>query len=322
MSQIPSGFRTRITNQRRNLVENPGAACLRWGGLPLNESCLAKPILCLLVLTVSLSCGPGCSPTRMFQNPFRPPVPCVLSPDPSLTEVVNHINDNIGLIHGWRSTDVSIQAAQGGGMSVRLSAVIAVEQTRRFRLSARSPFGNEADFGSNDERFWFFMKRLDAHHVYTVAHNEMHMVQDRLQIPFEPDWLMEVLGVIPIIGAEFELHPDLTDSGVLSLVSERVSPNGEPVRRVILVDKCRGHVVAHSLYDASNQLIAKAELSRYEPDSTSGAMLPHRIGLEWPQAGLKMTMNLGGIEVNPVAVSEQTWQPFRTPTIQHVDLAR
>lgn len=257
----------------------------------------------------------------MFQNPFRRPVPCVLSSDPTLTEVVDHLNSNIGLVHGWRSTDVSIQAAQGGGMSVRLSALIAVEQTRRFRLSARSPFGNEADLGSNDKQFWFWMKRNDPHRVYTVRHDEIQLAQNRINIPFQPDWLMEVLGVIPIVASEFELHPDLTDSGVLTLVSERVSPTGQPVRRVILVDKCRGHIVAHSLYDASNELIAKADLSRYEPDAASGATLAHRVQLNWPQAGLQMTMNMGRIEVNPVAVSEQTWQPNMSH-IQHVDLAR
>jgi hypothetical protein len=277
--------------------------------------------ICWGMIVWSLLVSPGCTQSRMFQNPFRREAACVLSPDPSLPEVVAHLNNNISRVQAWRSTDVSIRTL-ANGMPVTLSASIAVQQTRNFRLLARSPFGEEAVLGSNDERFWFWMNRNDPHALFTVRHDEISLAQQRVNIPFQPDWLLEVLGVIPIIPTEIELQPDLTDSGVLSLVSERTSPSGQPVRRVILVDKCHGHTVAHSLYDASNQLIAKAELGNYQLDPATGAMLPHRISLEWPQAGLGMTMSVGSLEVNPLVMPAQFWEVPRTPNIQPVDLAR
>jgi hypothetical protein len=236
------------------------------------------------------------------------PVPqkCVLPPNMTKQELIRHLNHNVSRVHSWQSTDVEIGTA---GVLFKMDAVIAVQQPRNFRLRAAfAATGNEADLGSNRDRFWFWMRRSPDKYVLTSSHEQAGEVQQMMKFPFRPDWLMETLGVIPLDESEFSMELPSDPAGVVRLVANRVSKSGETVRRVILVDTCRGYIIAHELYDARDRLIARATLNDYQLDANSGASLPHEIHLDWPLARLALTMKIGEIDVNPTAIPEQTWQ--------------
>lgn len=247
------------------------------------------------------------------------PQKCVLPPEMTKADVIGHLNQNANRLHSWRSTDVQISTA---GMPIKLSAVIAVQQPRNFRLRARLVTGNEADFGSNPERFWFWMRRSPDKYVLSSSHEQAGQVQQMMKLPFEPDWLMESLGVIPLNEEEFTMLPPVEAAGIASLVADQVTPAGEPVRRVVHVDMCKGYIIAHELRDSANNLIARAELNDYKLDTESGVSLPHRINLDWPQARLALTMTVGAVQVNPAYIPEQTWEIPRIPGYPVLDLGR
>jgi hypothetical protein len=254
---------------------------------------------------------PGCLPKNMANGnfiPWREP-PCVLPPGMSKSQIVAHLNKNIRSLHGWQSHDVSISA---NGLRVKLRAHIAVESPRNFRLIAKLPIGgNEADLGSNAERFWFWTRRGHPSQKF-VFHSRHDQVQrGRHAIPIQPDWLLEVLGVIPLDETKMIYQPDVDGSGFVSLLEDRVAPDGRKVRRVILVSSCHGYIVSHRLYDAADKLLAKAELSDYQIhriDGSSSVLLPQRIALDWPQTGMSLDMHIGHVEVNPQNVPDQTWK--------------
>jgi hypothetical protein len=245
---------------------------------------------------------------------------CRLTPDASLAQFVAHLNQNIAQLQAWRSTDVVITArGQLGVPVVRMSAVIAVQSPRNFRLRVSSVGGDEADLGSNEERFWFWIRRNDPPFVFTSRHDQMQVAQQRMPIPFQPDWLMEALGVIPLDETQWTMHRDSPQSRTVWLASERKSPDGRPVRQMILIDTCHGVVLQHSLYDLGGQLIAKATLGNHRYVG-NGVVVPHRIDLDWPQAGLALSMHLGTVEVNPVGLPEQMWQLPSIPGAPRYDL--
>jgi hypothetical protein len=160
---------------------------------------------------------------------------------------------------------------------------------------------NMADLGSNDERFWFWFDGHPQHRTFTARHANAEYAQRVLQIPFEPDWLLEALGVVPLNPDEFEMVGD-GSNGTVSLVSERMTSSGRIVRRVVLVDARHRLITAHALYDGSSPTqgwIAKATLSNHWRDPQSGLVLPRQIDLEWPQQDLFLTMTMNHIEVNP-----------------------
>lgn len=222
--------------------------------------------------------------------------------------LIEHLNRNIQGLHSWSCREATISTRPSRIIPVKLTldAQIAVERDRNFRLRASSPMGEEADFGSNFERFWFWMRRNQPPYVFTASHADMPAVGQRLQIPFEPVWIMEALGVVPLDPNSITVQQDGRHPNTVRLLSQQVSPAGEQVRKEIVVDTRLGVILAHRLYDASGQRLAEARLSRHRREP-SGIIMPHVIELEWPQHQMAMTMELKNIEVNS-HLPDQTWQ--------------
>lgn len=256
-------------------------------------------LLALLLLT------PGCAWMRWNQRgemaSFGPKVPCRVPPHATAEELVTYLNQNVDKLQGWRASRVSLRAN-----GIRLSADIAVEKSRHLRIVVNSVAGNELDLGCNDDVFWFWAKRSPDRAVMYASHEELDLVRDTLQIPFEPDMLMEALGVaaIPLEGTTLEPGGNRTSR----LISNHVLANGKTIRKVITVDTCHGRVLEHSVWDASGRRIAHATFSNHRLDPESGVILAHHIQLEWPQAEVSLAMDLGHVEVNPVGMPEQIWQ--------------
>lgn len=258
-------------------------------------------------------CLPGCVMSKqMFQKmPFAPgwnsEEQCVLPPNAGLEEVIAHLNANSRQLRGWRSTDVRIQTPGPGGIPLKLSAVIAVEQPQNFRLRARSLAGDEADFGSNAERFWFWLRRAQPSYVFTAEHRDLPAIASRMQIPFQPDWVMEALGVVPLDASKFTLERQGNEAATAKLISDRLSASGQPVRQVLVVDTCRGVIRQHRLHDIKGRLIAEAVFDDHKPCGETGIVLPHHVELHWPDAETKLALKMATIDVNPVATVERTW---------------
>src|SRR5579871_3289511 len=132
---------------------------------------------------------PGCSwvGVRKYWHSNLADARCDLPAQPTATEVVEYLNRNIAKSPSWRCTEVKI-SSHGSGIPISVRATIAVQQPRNFRMTAESLVGNEVDVGSNNERFWFWVRQGDRA-VYTARHDELHRA--KLPIPFQPDWIIE-----------------------------------------------------------------------------------------------------------------------------------
>lgn len=276
-----------------------------------------------LLVTTGLLVLPGCASMRhrLAYSRRAAPEPCALAPEATADEIVNVLNDNVTKLYAWRSTDVKITARQGG-VPLTLSAVMAVESPRKLRLIVRSLASDEVDLGSNSERFWFWMKRGEPHGILTASYDDVADGRPMGPIPFQPDWLIETLGVVPFAAADFQMReqPGSPSRRVL-FVADQVTPQGQRVQRHMLVDACQGVVLEHSLRDAAGQLIARATLSNYQREP-SGVRMPHRVDLQWPASNVDLTLRIGTIEVNPAAISEQTWSMPSFPNTPVIDLTR
>lgn len=272
---------------------------------------IAALILFLVMLT-------GCSSMRTIL-PQQPPV-CVLPPNASYTQIVNHLNSQINGVYGWQSSNVRIRARKQGGIPFSLNAMLAVEQPKRFRLRASSPLGAEVDLGSNDERFWFWIKRDDSKRVFTIRHDQYASMGSQLNIPFEPEWLLEALRVVPLNEKELSIQKEGENSPNIKLISDRLLPNGKLVQKILVVNLCTGHIIEQSLYDSQGQRIATATLGEYRVCGNAGATLPHVIKLDWPQAGVVLTMTMSNIDVNPATVPAEVWGLPQIPGYPVMDL--
>ncbi|MFN0050886.1 MAG: hypothetical protein ACKV0T_01760 [Planctomycetales bacterium] len=267
----------------------------------------------LLLGSVPLS---GCGMMRNLfgpRDPFAPNARCVLRPDATSDEVLEYLNDNTGKITSWRSDSVSISGRGAAYSPVSIGASLAIESPRNFRLLAKSLTVEEVDLGSNPEEYWFWSKRSEEKYIFVAHHGEEISPRRRLPIPFQPDWIMEVFGVMPIDGADVTMHPGPPGNRTMRLVAQRVTPDGTPVQKVVVVDTCHGVVREHQLLDSQGQLIASARLEGHFRDPKTQVVLPSKVSLDWPRADVGLTLVINRIEVNPPVISEATW---RVPTKQ------
>lgn len=268
-------------------------------------------ILFILLLT-------SCSSVRTFLPQQAPE--CVLPPNASYTQIINHLNSQTNGVYGWQASNVKIRARQQGGIPISLNAMLAVEQPKRFRLRASSPLGAEVDFGSNNERFWFWVKRNEQKRVFTIRHDQYQSMGSQLNIPFEPNWLLEALRVVPLNEKELSIQKEGQNSPNIKLISDRLLPNGKLVQKILVVNLCTGNIIEQSLYDSRGQRIATATLGEYRVCNNSGATLPHVIKLDWPQAGIVLTMTMANIDVNPVGIPNEVWGLPQIPGYPVLDL--
>ena len=159
-------------------------------------------LLSVAAMLPTTGCRALCEQVRWC--PYCPPE-CQLSEDATSAEIIAHINANADRLYSWRSTSASIRARAEGGLPVTLSANIAIARPRQFRLRASLLGANEVDLGSNAERFWFWIRRSEQPYVITVGHNDLPKVRKQLSLPFEPDWLVEALGVSPLAAGEWSV---------------------------------------------------------------------------------------------------------------------
>ncbi len=234
--------------------------------------------------------------------------------DPQVEEIVDHLNRNVDKLQAWRANNVRIRAN-----NMPLSGILAVERGQHLRLVVNSIAGNEVDLGSNDDLFWIWAKRMPPPEYVYCRHEHTEAVRQAMGIPFEPEWLMQALGVAPLqsAGTKLEIEPTARQA---RLVQQVTSAHGRPLRKVILVDLPRGLILEHSVYDYNGKPIAVARLDDHQLDKASGVVLPRRVRLDWPQSDMSLVMNLGRVEVNPKGIPSQIWDMPKMSGYQVVDL--
>jgi hypothetical protein len=278
----------------------------------------ARRALSLVVAVCVLATLSGCAFKDWIVRKTTSPPPRALMSDATPDEILEHLNNQRSQVVGWRSTDVRIKAAGPGVIAPSLSANISVESPKNLHFTARSIRGTEVDFGSNSDRFWFWMRANEPDIVLTGSHDGLDR-QQAVPIPFPPSWLMESLGVIPIDPSTVQVLRDPDTPDRARLVSTDYV-QGQKVEREMVVDLALGQIVEHSLYDGEGTLITKAQMRDFQ-STAAGVMLPRSITLNCPEAGSTMTMTIGQIEVNP-SIPVATWQMQMDPNLKIVDLDR
>lgn len=276
-------------------------------------------LLCLLCLLIET----GCSVNRFLSKSSVEPV---ISPEISQEQLVQHLNrnilgtDNMPGVAGWKTSDARIQVT---GIPVPLPASLAVEAPRNLRIRVSNPIsgGQEVDIGSNHERFWMWTKEQPE--LITCRHEDVELAFQHLELPvhIQPEWLMEVFGVVPIESREYRLQRGSSTEPVLDLVAQRLSPAGESVERIIRVNTVSGQIQEHTLRKADGEVIARARLDKYT-EMPNGTTLPLLVRISWPEAKTEMKISLGRPEVNPpsFATASAMWEMPNIPGSKVVDI--
>jgi len=286
-----------------------------------DQSGFTNPVLILTCLLVGVLSLTGCGHLRNWRNQGQDPwasQPCQLPPNPTVHDVVHHVNTNVDRLHSWRATRAEFKSSE---FPIKLPGHIAVQQGGHLRLVVTSVGGRtEFDMGSNPDVFWMASPWMKEHPYVYCQHQDFELVQQQLVVPFEPEWLMQVLGVEPFSVDGTEMTFD-SERRLAKLATTTPGPNGELFRREMVVEACHGRILEHALYDGRGHCLAKANLSNHRRDPKSGALLAHRFELQAPATNQSLTITIPEYEVNPNGLPPGMWVMPQSPVGQPEDLA-
>ncbi len=179
-----------------------------------------------------------------------------------------------------------------------------------------------ADIGSNDEKFWVWVRSPEKA-IYVGKYNANGTMPPGLL--FEPDWVIEAMGLRLIPDDEMaEITVENGERGTLVLTHRRLGPNGDPTIKRTVVNRATGTVLQHIFYAADGKtILARAEVKSYQqvPLLTSGSsdqnvMLPRQIVMTATPPGqesLKLKIALNDPTVNPTFDEQKREIVFTVP---------
>jgi hypothetical protein len=260
----------------------------------------------------------------LFQKKSTPDVGLrVSTATPTAGELVAYLNGNAGKVQslGCRYMDID---AEPDGQPIGLQGSLYCQKPKSFRMIAKLAGNTEVDIGSNDTEFWYWIRRAEPPYLYHCSHQEFERGNVRLQIPFQPEWIIEALGI-----AEYpakSTYQVVANKGTIELIDSTVLPQGQRVNKVTVFSRGPNglQVTGHILKDDQNREICTATVLRPQIDKVTGTALPRTVELKWTADRMKMKLQLPDLTVNGME-SQRLPALYARPNmegIQPYDLAR
>jgi hypothetical protein len=279
---------------------------------------LPRLVAVMLVVTAVASSGATCPSVLRGYQVGTMPLPRVLPPQPSLDQIIGAIHDNTRRVRNYMAPQAVISVP---GVP-RLSAQVACEPPRRFRLRAQTAVsGNELDLGSNDDLFWLWIRRHEPPMMLFCRHDQYAQSSARRLLPIRADWMPELLGLISFNPADSHEGPFPLADGRLEIRSRLTSPDGELLKST-LVDGTTGLVLEQHLFTPTGERLASVRTTQHRVDPTSGAALPRKVEVSWPASDVNFTLDLKAVTTNmPTSDPGQLWQMPAYEGYEPIDLA-
>ena len=219
---------------------------------------------------------------------------------PTPTVLVDYVNRNAAKVESLESTDLGLevkQGSQGGG----LTGALYCQKPRNFRLRAKAVGKPMADFGSNDNEFWYWISQDNPAYLYHCSYGDLSQGNVQLPFPFQPDWVLETLGMASLNGNIDNFRVEKKDQK-FELVEYSQSLNGKSCYKVTVFDarSTTGsipQISQYRLHDEKGTMLAVADVMSVRRDARTGATVPQHLKLKWPQEKLEMELKLDGLQV-------------------------
>lgn len=196
--------------------------------------------------------------------------PTITDPQKGDRDLITEINQRNSGIRTFMCREIRVSSPP-----IHLRGSLAYEKSRRFRCTLWSILGTELYLGSNDQQFWFWGKRLNPPALYHAKHEDL--MKTRLKTPFNPYWMMEILGVDRI---------DTTNAAIvrnakhLAVCQPRISTLGEKIVKITLIDPQRKLIIGHYIWK-DGKIVVSAEITEFQ--SENGHIIPKRINFIWDE---------------------------------------
>ncbi len=275
---------------------------------------------CLIVLLVF--CGSGATCSSSLRNPFSavgPPAPDLLMPGASLDQVIGVVNQNSSRIVSYQTNNASL-TVPGMPSIPHLRGNIAAQRPGRLHLQASTALtGPEVDLGSNDELFWFWVRRNEPPALYFSRHDQFVGSAAQQLMPIEPQWLLDALGMMQFSPNDYHEGPNPVGNGAIEIRSVMQTRTGT-LTKSTLVDASKGWVLQQHIYDSTGTLLASAVARSHRYHPAMGVSLPQKVEIRMPKAQLSLSIDVGTVLLNQLADNPALWSLPAMSGYPQVDL--
>ena len=280
---------------------------------------LCRRRLSLLVLAGLFGLTGASCPQFLQQYTYQPPRLLPAQPAlPTLQQVMAVVDQNNARIQSFLANNATV----GGPDFPNLRASVAFQRPRRFRLRAETGLtGPELDLGSNDEMFWFWVRREQPPTLYYCRHDQYAFSPARHTLPIQPEWLIEAMGIAPFDPALPQQGPYPPPNDRLEIRTVRDTPEG-PTTKITILDGSQGWILEQRILDSRGQLLARSMSGNHRRDPLTGLVMPSVVQVDCPPARFSMRIDLGNVEINPRLDDRGgLWTMPRYPNVRLVNLA-
>ena len=245
--------------------------------------------------------------------------------------IVKYLNNQADLVQSLDADNISLTAKAQGSTPPTLDGTLMVQKPRYFRLVGRFLGSQEVLVGSNEERFWFYVKRDPSDALFHCAYTDFEKGVD-LPFPFDPAWVLEALGMakVPVDGVK---RMELDDKTRTVRLIQDTTLNGQKVQKVTICYQAAQsrdvpQVKAREVYDERGRVICKATIksvrripaAKDRAGETVYATVPQVVKLEWPGQDTTLELDLGQVKIN----ERLPMDAFQMPRLgsKQVDLGR
>jgi hypothetical protein len=255
----------------------------------------------------------------------------VSSTRPSTDEVVRFLNKQADLVQSVDARDITLTFHGAGSSPPSLEGSLMVQKPRYFRLVGKFLGSQEVLAGSNEDRFWFWVKRDPQDVLYHCSYTEFEKGVE-LPFPFDPSWVLEAMGMahIPADGVKRLEFDDKTRT--VKLVQD-ATLHGQKVTKVTVCYNVttRGNVPQvkqRIVYDergkaicvATVKSVTRVAVGRDPEGQVAYAIVPEVVKLEWPAQDMTLELDLGAVKIN----GQLPMEAFQMPRVgsRQLDLGR
>jgi hypothetical protein len=248
---------------------------------------------CLVLATLVT----GCTLFGPINNPHR-------GDHASDTQAIHALNVNAARCNALECADLEIECKQAGQTITPMGRMVC-QKPRNFYLQGKVAGNPVVQMGSNSEEFWYWIRPQNEKAPPYLFHcswdNYQRGMIRGMKLPFQPDWLMEVLGM-----GTFDEDPKhvkvTTKDNVIEIEQQTTSPTGEAITKLTVIDRknWKGDtpcVKEHQLLDKSGKLICSATVLETQVDPSTRAVYPMRVEVKWPAEQLEMRFTLRDAKV-------------------------
>lgn len=219
-------------------------------------------------------------------------------PDLGLSKECEDTAEATRIITATRNNVSHIESLSAPSIEIRLKKLAATGslfyEGDKIRLLVSSFLGKEMDIGSNNEIFWFWLKRLKPQALYYANHNEDLSVE--LKPVFNKEWILSCF-----VFSKLEVDKDDAYYNMGDYLLVRHSLKDSPNYMITVIDSSRMLVTSKHIRSPDGLILAYISYDLFDE-----LHVPRKICVNWYEESIEMTWYIKEVSINK-RIEDATW---------------